>query len=268
MDFGSCYHKFREVYEYEGETIESAFETTMELWKELIGIDPVVGTRSDHLTKAYLIKACMVGAAYRDAEAAKGRVKVIASEQPVDIYLKDGKTRRGGLIDQSIMKDGKLTARDFKASSKTADYWNRMLGPNDQASGYILCLAKLSQSPVEQLIFEVLHLSKPTKSKPNNTPTIQQYIVKRSKTQLARWEDEQIVWEGMIDQCRDTDFWPMADETYSHCMYCEFRMLCDQTFERGIIGKIEQYYTQEIWDYKNMHGEKLKGEEKKGLKDV
>jgi hypothetical protein len=243
LSFGSCYHRFREVLT-KTESLQDALAAALKHWnKETNGVDPVAGSRWEFLTEARLTKSCMVGYAHWKKEKEAGNIQVIQPEQPFDILLKDGKTRMGGRLDEGVRWNGKPWARDFKASSKTLNYWNRRIEPNDQFTCYTLGLSKLTHEQAQGCIVEVLRNTK------KEGPEIIPLTTSRTQGQLDSWEEEQIFYNGIISLCREADTWPMEE---SECAYCDFRQVCTRPSEVSMIAKLEQSYVQRPWNYKTL----------------
>lgn len=234
--FGAAYHKFRDVLE-KTDKIQDAVQAALKMWPG----DPPVGHKFEFLTRDRLVKSCMVGYNQRKVEMERGNIEVIASEQRLDLLMKDGKTRRGGIADQFLRWNGKPWGRDFKASSKTLAFWKRKLTPSDSLTGYIWCLTKLAAEKVPGLILELLHNSR------KEGPKIEQLLATRTPSQLDRWEEEQIFYEGLITKCREEDCWPMEEE---QCTYCDMRSVCSQSSESTMISQLEKHFVCKPWDYK------------------
>ncbi len=245
--FGQAYHKFREHLEnafISGKSDQESFIIGLTAAVNHMGNkDPVVGTKFDFLTLARLIKSCEYTYKLWKKEKSQGKIKVLAVEQPFDILMKDKKTRRGGKGDQFVTWMGKHTGRDFKTSSKSPGWYDRTLDPNDQFTGYIWGLGKLSGQQVNQLLVDVLFNTKTT------GPKIQQFLATRTRWQLNKWEEEQIHLEKMIDVCREEDIWPMEE---NGCPFCEFRSVCKKGTESSQVHQLKSEFKQEPWDYKNI----------------
>ena len=258
MDFGSAYHKFRDVLEKTNE-ITTGMVAARKVWHELQPEPPHIESRWAYLHEAKLIESCMIGYAHRNRQKKIGNVEVVSSEQVFDILMKDGKTRSGGLMDQVNRINGQPWPRDFKTTGKTDEYWQRFCSPSDQPTRYIHGLTKLTGEKVPGLVLEVLRNKKPTKKDSDPKPEIIEFLATRTPSQLDRWEDEQIFLEGELDRCRDQDMWPQADDM-TMCQWCDKRMLCTQSSELSIMAKLDKYYTHKIWDFKSLHQEDAKNE--------
>ena len=251
MFFGSCYHKFREVIEREWKE-NRANKVGDELFQHCLQIgliviekmwkgDPGIGTKYDYLTKARLQKSCLLGWEHWKKEKIQGQVEILATEQPFDIYLKDGKTRSGGKLDSILRWISKPWVKDYKTTSINEERFKNLLMPNDQFSGYIHAGARLMQEDIYGVKVEVLFNTK------KDGPTIYELTTTRTNTQLERWENNTIMIEEILGKYREADTWPEAEQ---HCVYCEFHMVCQQPTIAGQTAKLQSAFKQEPWDFK------------------
>lgn len=254
--FGTGYHTFRcileETYKKTGEqgiSLARGWEAAKDGWPG----DPKIAGNSyldkwSHLTLAYLQVSCAVGFNHWKAEKEKGVIKVTASEQPFEVTLKDGKTS-GGTADELIRWSGEPWDRDFKTTGMSPEWYERsQLDPKDQFYRYAHGVSGLVGEPLKGLLIETLFHHKVTKTH-DGKPFIRSFIVSFTPSQLQRWEDEQVVFERMLDICREEDVWP-ACETF--CGNCEYHAICKVGTERGMMAKLEQIFTQKHWDFKNI----------------
>lgn len=244
LDFGTCYHRFRQIYTESGGNPQTAMLEALKLWPG----DPPVGSKWDFLTKERLVKSCLCAVADIQKHS---EIKVLAAEQTFDLLLSDGKTRRGGIADEFILRYDEPWGRDFKATSRTENYWERQLNPNDQFTGYIWGLSKLSGRKVKGLIVDCMMNSK-VKDPKKAGPRIRPFLATRTPGELDRWEEEQIFWEEIITRCRVEDKWPMADDS-QNCMYCPFRGVCSKSSLTSAAANLEAHYVQKPHDYKSLH---------------
>ena len=236
--FGSCYHEFREVLE-KTQSLDQALDAAATMW-EKIGRNPPVGADYDFLTGERLFKSCMVAHEHWLKEKKNGRIQVIAVEQEFVVTLKDGTTRTGGRADQIVRWNGKLWGRDFKATTKTSAYYQRLLDPNDQFTRYTLAEGKLCGEEIQGQLIELMFNTR------KEGPKVVPLSTGRTPGQLSRWEDEQIFFEKLLDQCRNEDVWPMCE---AHCPFCEYHSVCKQVNEGGMMSTLESNFSQIAWDF-------------------
>lgn len=246
FSFGICYHKFREILQNElmkgssdQNAVLAALNATMALWKK-IGTEPDVNTQWDFLTGARLIASCQKAAKHVFAERQQGNIKVLATEQPFQVYLSDNKTLIGGRADQIVLWNGKLWGRDFKTTSKMGKFYDRTLEPNDQFTRYTLGESKLQGTRVQGQIVEVLYNSK------KEGPEIHPKISSRTEEQLVRWENDMIEFGVLLDYYRTHDYYPMFEK---QCPFCEFHSVCKQPTESGMMAQLESRFEQRPWDF-------------------
>jgi hypothetical protein len=243
FNFGSAYHKFREKLETEEGPDDKKYVIALAAALDIFQGDPPAGSKYDFLSRGRLMKSCEVAFKHWKQEKSQGNIEVVAVEQPFDVYLSDGKTRRGGKADQVIRMHGRLAGRDWKTSSKNEYFYDRTIEPNDQFTGYLFGIGKLSGEFASSMIVDVLFN---TKSK---GPTIKSFITSRTEWQMDQWEKEQIHFEKLISACREEDIWPMEEK---NCSFCMFRSVCKKGTEDAQIAQLEREFVQNAWDYKNL----------------
>lgn len=255
FNWGSAYHKFREVLEVEyrnsGE-MDSAFTKAsnagIRLWKEKQGRDPEVGTRFEFMTGARLLKSFGVAYQHWKREKERGEIEVIATEQIFNVALEDG-SRTSGRADQIIRVRGKLWGRDFKTSSQDGEFFERTLEPNDQFTRYTFAEGVLHGEPVQGQYVEVLFNKKDHKTSRGQSdcgPSIRTYLAARTWDQVKQWERDTIMWNTFIETCRAVDVWPMNETA---CRFCEFHQVCKLPDEGAQIYTLQgKDYVKEEWD--------------------
>lgn len=252
--WGTAYHKFREILEREYQKDKNYdnpehFQAALDAALKSFGPnDPPAGSRFDFQTQARLQISCV--AAFKDWKKEKkaGKIEVLGIEMPFEVYLSDGRARRGGKADQFIRFLSKPAGRDWKTSSQNPYYYERSIDPNDQFTGYMFGLSGLAQEFVSMLLVDVLFNKKATKSDTGG-PTIRQYMVTKTPWQMEKWEEEQILFEKLLNQCREEDIWPQEEK---NCKYCAFHSVCKKGTEAAQMSQLESEFTQKPWDYKTL----------------
>lgn len=235
ITFGVAYHKFREALTKTNE-LKAGLEAALKLWPG----DPVVGSKWDFLTKARLIASCMTAYNHRKKEIERGQIIVIAPERPFALFLSDGITRRGGRMDEGTRWNNQPWARDFKTSSKTEAYWERLIEPNDQFSTYTWGYSQLCGERARGVIVEVMFNTK------KEGPKVFTKLATRTPQQVAKWEEDQIHFERILTLCREADIWPKEE---SQCPFCEFRSVCSAPSEAAEASRLESHFKQKAWDF-------------------
>ncbi len=254
LAFGTCYHLFRKVLEDQfkihgllnlDKCLEPAWKAAEAKWPG----NPLPGTNKwDYLTKEYLLLSCMVAFNHWKNEKISGIYEILATEQPFEVMLDDGRTS-GGTADQILRWNGDPWGRDFKTTGKTPQWYERgELDPKDQFIRYTHGESGLLGEKVKGQIVEVLFHKKATKTD-KGRPHIRSFLVEYTPSQIERWKKEQTVIERQIDICREEDVWP-ACETF--CSYCDYHSVCKMGTERGMAAKLQQNFVQKHWDFKNI----------------
>lgn len=261
LNWGSCYHKFREALTERWieagcpldptecqKAFQLALQDALDLWRRLKMRDPSDGHKFVFQTQGRFIESAAVTYKHWLRERQMGEIEVLESERNFILQLAPN-IWIGGKADEIVRWRGKIWGRDFKTSSKEQNKWfTRMLDPNDQFTRYIFAESKLAGLPegeyIDGLIVEVLYNAKSTKDKKKG-PEIHTHLATRSQWQIERWRKEQIFYSKMLDVCRENDVYPMEE---SHCNYCIFHSVCKKGSEGGMAAKLQAEFTQRPWD--------------------
>lgn len=256
--WGSAYHKFREVLEItygfgsnapprfdEGKAKGAFAEAALaglNYWRKH-GRDQGPEDKFSWMTAPRLLESFKKAYENWILEKKQGKIEVIAVEQAFNIQLPDG-SYRSGRADQIVKWMSKTWGRDFKTSSKDSAFYSRTLAPNEQFTGYTYCEGELTGESIQGQIIEVLYNAKSTK-KEQKGPEIIEYTASRTAWELAIWEKELMIFNKMIDSCRETDTWPMCE---TNCSFCTFHNVCKQGSEAAQMYQLEVNYRVEPWD--------------------
>ena len=251
FDFGSAYHKFREIIEKEflkGSPPEVCFGMGL---KAISSIKLVPGEgKYEFLTRQRLIETCQVAFEWWKGEKEKGIIKVLAVEQPFNIQLPNGKFI-GGRADQIIEWRGKVWGRDFKTTSKMSNYFNMTLDPNDQATRYVYMESKLhygneaitNGKHIDGIIFEVIQNTKTT------SPKIYNALVTKNQFQLESWERDELFIHRILEMCEAEDTYPMCEIT---CSFCDYAKVCKAPSESSQENILRNEYSLSPWDHERV----------------
>lgn len=239
FDFGSAYHKFREVLEKTG-SIKEAFLVIQKAKLAIVEEN----NKFSYLTKDRLMKACMIAYDYAEKEKRGGKIEVLHTEAPFNVQLPGSDIYIGGRADQIIRWNGKIWGRDFKTTTKEINYFSRGLKPNDQFLRYFvgesLLHAPNSDTRIEGIIVEVMQNLK-TGSK------IHTVVIQPTTYQTETWIEEQ-KWfnENVLAKARESDRWMMQPH---NCSWCDYHIICQQPNERAMEYKLKTDYIYQPWQY-------------------
>lgn len=239
FDFGSAYHKFREILEVSG-SLKDAYKHIQNA--KLATVEPT--SKFAYLTRERLTKACIIAYDHAMKEKEGGRIKVLQSEAPFNVQLPNSEIFIGGRADQIIEWNGKIWGRDFKTTTKDINFFSRGLRPNDQFMRYFVGESLLhtpnSSNYIEGIIVEVMQNLK-TGSK------IHQIVIQPTTYQAEEWIEEQ-KWfnKNVIDVARKEDKWMMQPH---NCAFCDYHIVCQQGNERAMEYKLKTDYIYQPWDF-------------------
>lgn len=261
FDWGTAYHKFREVLDIEykkaregpqGKNNEycvsapfhPAYTAAITLWLKLQPKDPNPDEYFGFMTRSRLHESLMFAYKHWIREKQLARIEVLATEQLFNVVV-SGKVRRSGKCDQLILRDGIPWARDFKTTTKDLEQYQRTVEPNDQFTGYQVASGELSGQFVKGVVVEVLYNRKEHKTNRGKSPTgplIVEFTSERSQEQLDQWKKEQVVVEQMIQICRDNDVWPQMDNPFINCPNCPYHRPCTMSNNDAAEYNLRNYY--------------------------
>lgn len=257
FNFGSAYHKFREVLELSymaGDAREVSFGKAIAAISQM---KLVAGEgKYEFLTRQRLLETCQVAFEHWKKEKDSKRIEVIAVEQPFNIQLPNGKFI-GGRADQIVKWSGKIWGRDFKTTSKIESYFNMTLDPNDQATRYVYMESKLTFGNsaitdgryINGIIFEVIQNTKTTK------PKIYNCLVTKNQFQLETWEREELFMHEMLELCKEKDIYPMCETS---CSFCDYAKVCKAPSESSQENILKNDYLLSPWDFNKVEQTTLK----------
>lgn len=257
FDFGSAYHKFREVLELsymEGKSRTECLGLAVQSISEM-PLTPGEG-KYEFYTRQRLLETCMMSYNEWCREKDNKRIEVIAVEQPFNIQMPNG-TYISGRADQIIKWNGKIWGRDFKTTSKMQMYFDATLDPNDQAIRYIYMESKLTFGAdainngrfIEGIIFEVVQNMKTV------PPKMYKTIISKNRYQLLQWEKEQMLFDRILQLCHEEDTWPMCE---SACSFCDYSRVCKTPSEAGQENILKNNFILSPWDNQKVTQEVLK----------
>lgn len=257
FDFGSAYHKFREVLELEYQRLGDVDMACALAMSETLKMKLHKGEgKYEFYTKQRLVDSCLVAFDKFKLEKAQGRIKVIAVEQPINVQLPNGKFI-SGRADQIVEWNGQLWGRDWKTTAKMLQYFADTLDPNDQATRYVYMESKLHYGSeavdngkhIRGIIFEVLQNTKTTK------PKIENVLITKNHFQLKAWEQEELFYHNLIDNCTSADMWPMSE---SACSFCDYKKVCKAPSEASMENILKNEYLLSPWDHEKVQQEVIK----------
>lgn len=233
LEFGSAYHKFREILELK--SYKAAMEYVMSVELHI----PQTGNKFEYLNKLRLLKTCQMAFEHWQKEKNDKRIEVIAVEQPFNVSISDD-VFISGRADQIVRWNGRLWGRDFKTTSKDQSQFSKGIDPNDQAIRYITGESLLHGQQVQGIIFEAMYNTKTV------GPKIFTVLSSRVKYQLDQWMKEQKLINRILQIYRAEDTWPMHEH---NCSWCNYNKVCKLTSEQAMEATLKSDYVLRPWDH-------------------
>ena len=202
--WGTAIHKYLEVL-YETGDAGVAASKALPIW-----IAPT-NPSFEYQTKERLLLTFAKLYKMFQEEKKNGNILVTDIEQPFNVLFPNGRPV-GGRWDQVIKWNGRLWIRDWKTTSKQANFFKLGLEPNDQAIRYIYALSCLHfgqdeegmpKRVVDGVLFTSIYNTKTV------GPEIAAHPSARTIMQVRQWVKEEMFVHERMDACREADVWPM-----------------------------------------------------------
>lgn len=235
LDFGTAYHKFRELLETKGYAAAIAYVMTAKLTQ----VDPK--SKWGFLDSLRLVKTCQLAYENWQKEKTLGKIEVIAVEQPFNCEISPG-VFIGGKADQIIKWNGRLWGRDWKTTTKDKSVFTKQVEVNDQVSTYIVGESEISGQEVQGIIFDVVYNAKTV------GPEFYTVLQTRNPLQKEQWKKE-IEWDQQqLAKMREEDFWPMDTPGYQ-CEWCDYHKVCRSGNPASMEAILRTEYKFDPWDH-------------------
>ncbi len=255
--WGSSIHKFAEVLWLNG-SFDDAMRAALPIY-----VLPPKDSKWHYLDPLRFAQTC--GELYKLylKESTEKIIKVFNIEQSFNFDFPDGE-QGGGRFDANMDWNGQLWVRDWKTTTKQANWFAMGLNPNDQATRYAYALSRLrgwsSENPVNSLkaagvIFYVIQ-NLPGGKTASAKPVISHHMITKSLGDLLTWESEQLFIHKQIAFCRDNDVWPMYE---THCGFCDYANICRQPSDASREYKLRTEYAYKPWDHNNVEQKVVDG---------
>ncbi len=258
FDFGSAYHKFREVLEVTFRQTSNRDESfKAALMSALVApLTPGEG-KYEYYTRERLMRSCKVAYEWWCKEKDNNQIEVIAVEQFINVQLSEG-VFISGRADQIIRWNGKLWGRDFKTTSKKLQYFEATLDPNDQPVRYIHLESKLhfgdnaitDGKMVQGIIFEVLcNTADSEKGNKEGLCEIKNVTITKSLQQMEQWRKEQLFIHQILELAKKEEMYPMQP---TNCSFCDFRNVCKKASESSMEYELKNNFKLAPWNPMNV----------------
>lgn len=243
LDWGSAYHKFREILELKGYNEAMIFAMNVKLPE----IDP--NTKWGFLNQKRFLETCMKAADHAKAEKERGKIEVIAVEQPFNVQLdaQEADLFIGGRFDQLVRFMGKIWDRDFKTTTKDKATFTQQRDPDDQAIRYIVGGSIMSGQALEGVMFEAVYNAKTVR------PEIYTVNTSRNQYQKDQWIEHQVMNHRQLKVLRECDTWPM--DMSGKCDWCPYHLVCKAGSQGSMESILRANYKLNPWDFENPNGD-------------
>ncbi len=285
IQYGSAYHKYREVVEdlmqergctMNDEVHVLAMGEAVKDWE-----DPPIEHKKAYLNLSRLTQAIELARKRIEQEQKTGMVKVTRSEDSFDLELPFyvcercghatldeittdewecevchgrneaifSRARHGGRVDQFILYNNGHYIRDFKTTGRKGKTYEQKFDPNNQIQGYVWSGEKLSGRTFNGAMIETVYNTK------TQGPTITQHYVNFSKGQQEQWIASMMMERQMIQtmwsRVEELGYLAFPQRT-NHCMQygpCGFLDACRSGSGFEIEEWLKNYTIESHWDF-------------------
>lgn len=151
----------------------------------------------------------------------------------------------GGIFDGGVEFGGTSFVLEHKTTSQMGSYYFNQFKPNNQVTGYVWALGKLSGQRVGGAIINAIGLYKSSKTK------FQREITTRSDEDITHWLENVRTTCQMIRDCERRGFWPMHTQSctmYGKCEYHDVHVIGSLKEQQKFL---EQQFIKEEWSYEH-----------------
>lgn len=149
----------------------------------------------------------------------------------------------GGIIDAGIEFAGKVYVLEHKTTTQMGNSYFLQFKPNNQVTGYIWGLSKLSSAKIGGAMINGIGLYKASPTK------FDRHLTNRAACEIDEWLIHVKETCNEIKRCERTGIWPwrtMACTLYGLCDYHNVHVLATEG-ERS--KRLEQDYTMSTWNH-------------------
>lgn len=259
LDWGSKYHKFREVLQKTNGDLQAAMSQALAMPLTV----PEIGTpayKFAYLNQERFMRSIALAYQHWETDQEQKKIQVISVEEPINVELPDG-SFTSGRPDQMVMWNGALWVLDYKTTSKEKAYFQNERNPNDQTTRYIYMPSKLHSKPIGGIIYDVLfNINEPenpraSTKKKSYGPEIYRHIETRTPKELQEWEDGAIHLNKQLNLNRELDQWPKRES--KQCSFCNYKFVCRKSNELAQMAELESSFVVRPWDHSNVNQEVL-----------
>lgn len=258
IQFGSAYHKFREVLDEVylqnvtrgdkslSDVADDAFSLA---WTAALSVeggfeDPPDEHRKSYLHAERLQETCEQAFARWKQEKRDGSVEVLHPEQAFELELPNGELYTGRM-DQIIRWNGDLWVRDFKTTTRMGRTYADNFEPNNQFTGYVWAAQQLSGQNVDGAWVEVAYNTK------RKGPEFHDFLTTRGPQAIREWLEET---QYEIEEARRHEqdgIFPKRTTACNDYGGCPFREACNMGSWRARENWLEQRTVYSHWDPMN-----------------
>lgn len=160
--------------------------------------------------------------------------------------LADGESiEYGGIFDGGVEFSGTDFVLEHKTTSQMGAYYFNQYKPNNQVTGYVWALRKLTGRRIGGAIINAIGLYKSSATK------FERSITTRSDKDIEVWLENVRATCQMIRDCEQRGYWPMHTQSctmYGKCEYHDVHQLSEPTEQQKFL---EQMFLKEPWSYEH-----------------
>lgn len=250
VDFGSAYHRYREVLD---KCAAQANEWKPEVFHQIAltmalqGFeDPPESHKKNYLDRTRLMKSCIAAFSKWKTEMENGSRKIVQLECSFQYPLPSGRLY-GGRFDQIFEWNNRLWVKDYKTSSFAPTTKKDYYDLNHQMTGYVWAAQQLSGRQVDGVIVEICYNIK------DKGPDIIPIMTTRTPNDVEAFlEWAEAGWDH-VERAIETNRWPQYTISCNDFFRkCEFYGACENGSDWDAIEVwLNDNGTEFVWDFEN-----------------
>ena len=151
----------------------------------------------------------------------------------------------GGIIDGGIMFYDRAYTFEHKTTTRMGDSYFLQFKPNNQVTGYIWGLGKLTNTQVGGAMINAIGIYKAQPTK------FERHLTTRTQTEIDEWLLNVLATANDIARCKRNNRWPMRTAACTMFGLCDFHNVHVLAHEREREKRLEADYRQSTWDHEH-----------------
>jgi hypothetical protein len=151
----------------------------------------------------------------------------------------------GGILDAGILFYDKVYTLEHKTTTRMGDSYFLQFKPNNQVTGYIWGLSKLTNTQVGGCMVNAIGIYKSQATK------FERHLTTRTQAEIDEWLLNVLATANDIARCKRTGIWPMRTMACTMFGLCDFHNVHVLANPKEREKRLEADYRCNKWDYEH-----------------